>query len=106
MASYIDVSAAITEAEEALAAKEDVLERINMVRADLRHALKLKGGMTDEQRKWIEETFPERTRTLDPAVKADKLRKELAEAEKRQAEAAKANGAKKDEKAVPAGEAR
>lgn len=56
--SYIDVTAAIAEAEKAIAAKYKALEEVAVLREVLRNALKMKAQMTTEQRQWIEVTFP------------------------------------------------
>lgn len=58
---YIDVDAAIKEAKQVLADKEKVYNRLTIVRSDLRNAVKV-GGITPEQRKWINEQFPVVTR--------------------------------------------
>jgi hypothetical protein len=58
---YIDVAAAIQEAEKVLAEKSDVMERQDIIRTDLRNAVKMKAA-TPEQAKWIGEHFPMRQR--------------------------------------------
>jgi hypothetical protein len=57
MAGYIDIPAAITQAEKLLAEKRRVLTQIDIVRTDLRHAVVM-GGATAEQKQWVEKTFP------------------------------------------------
>jgi hypothetical protein len=56
--SYIDISAAIKAAEEAIAEKYEALEKVAVMRETLRSAVKMKVQMTKEQREWIEGTFP------------------------------------------------
>lgn len=57
MSSYIDVTAAIKVAESVLEEKYEVLQRLDIVRRDLRNAATMGAG-TAEQRAWIAETFP------------------------------------------------
>lgn len=56
--SYIDVTAAIAEAEKAIAAKYKALEQVAVLREVLRNAVRMKTQMTAEQRQWIDGTFP------------------------------------------------
>lgn len=58
---YIDVPKAMEMAKKIVAEKEEVYERLDIVRADLRNAVKLK-ETTPEQTAWIEENFPVRQR--------------------------------------------
>jgi len=57
MTGYIDIPAAIAQAQKLLAEKRRVLEQIDIVRTDLRHAVTM-GGASAEQKKWVEDTFP------------------------------------------------
>ena len=57
MAGYINVEAALAEAKKLLAAKTKVMEEIDIVRTDLRNAVKRKEANA-EQAKWIGEQFP------------------------------------------------
>lgn len=61
MAGYIDVKAAIEVGKQALREKAAVYEKIEIVRADLRNAVKL-GGVSAEDKAWIEKNFPKRER--------------------------------------------
>jgi hypothetical protein len=76
--TYIDVKAARKVAEELLAAKESLYERIEVVRSDLRNAVKM-GGVSIEDSEWITETFPESKRVRRTPVEKAKLARELAE---------------------------
>lgn len=58
---YIDIDAAIKLAKSIITEKYEVLERLDIVRTDLRNAVRLNQG-TPEQREWIEGTFPIRKR--------------------------------------------
>ena len=62
MAGYINIDAAIQVSRKAQFQKAKILEEINMVRTDLRHAVRL-GGATEEQRKYVLETYPNVKRT-------------------------------------------
>ena len=79
--TYIDVNAAIEAAKQALAEKQSAMDKVAIIRTDLRNAVTL-GATTPEQTKWIEEQFPLRERETDPAAKVQKLREQLAQAEK------------------------
>jgi len=57
MAAYIDIDAAIVESEKLLKVKREVMERIDIVRSDLRNAVKL-GGATAPQREYVEKNYP------------------------------------------------
>lgn len=61
MASYIDIDAAIKVSKELQDRKSAVMEQIDIVRSDLRNAVKLGGG-TPEQKQYVEETYPLRER--------------------------------------------
>lgn len=67
MAGYMDVTAAISTAEDLLTRKRKLLKEIDTVRTDLRNSSTRKEG-TPEQRQWIETHFPirERKRTTKP----------------------------------------
>lgn len=61
MPGYIDVDAAIAEAKRLLSQHKEAQEKVAIVRTDLRNAVSL-GQANAEQRKYITETFPVRTR--------------------------------------------
>lgn len=61
MTSYIDIDAAIKLSRALQDRKKAVTEQIDIVRSDLRNAVKL-GGVTPEQRQYVEETYPLRER--------------------------------------------
>lgn len=65
---YIDVEAAKAEAIKLLKEKEDLYERLSIVRSDLRNAVTTK-SVTPEQRQWINDTFPVVTRNRSPKTK-------------------------------------
>jgi hypothetical protein len=79
--TYIDVTAAIKEAEAALKAKYEALERVAVLREVLRNAVKMKAQMTDDQRNWIEGQFPVRERNTTPEDRAKALREQAKEIE-------------------------
>lgn len=62
---YIDVDAAIKVGRDVLAEKRRVLDKIDIVRTDLRHAVAM-GSATAEQKQWVAENFPLRTRKARP----------------------------------------
>lgn len=66
--TYIDVDAAITAAKQALDEKNRAMEKVAIIRTDLRNAVTM-GGTSKEQTEWIEGTFPirERKRNGKPA---------------------------------------
>jgi uncharacterized protein (UPF0303 family) len=88
MTGYIDVTVAIEQAKELLDEKDVLLQRIDIVRTDLRHAAVM-GGATAEQKAWIAEKFPtvKRERKTD-AQKAADLEKKAAELRKQPAKTA------------------
>ena len=82
--SFIDVTAAIAEAKDAIDAKYAALERVAVMRETLRNALKTKVQMTKDQQEYIEGTFPIHERKS----KDDMSPAELAELAVRRADAA------------------
>lgn len=82
MAAYIDVQAAITAAKTALKEKDEVMERVSIIRTDLRNSITMKVA-TPEQVKWIEEHFPMRERETDPQKAIAKAEQRVAEMRKR-----------------------
>jgi len=90
--SFIDVTAAIAEAKDAIDAKYKALERVAVMRETLRNALKTGVKMTQEQREFIEGTFPIHERkTKDEMTPAEiaELATKRAEAAARRADEAK-----------------
>lgn len=69
---YIDVDAAIREAKKLQGEKDSVLQRLSIIRTDLRNAVTMKAANA-EQTKWIEEQFPLRERTTDPQEQLAKI---------------------------------
>jgi uncharacterized protein (UPF0303 family) len=65
MAGYIDIPAAIKQAEQLLKEKEELFAKIEIIRTDLRHAVVM-GGATEDQKKWVAEKFPTVKRTRKP----------------------------------------
>lgn len=63
--SYIDVDKAIEVGKQVLAEKRNLLDRIDIVRTDLRHAVTM-GSATAEQKQWVAENFPLRARRARP----------------------------------------
>lgn len=92
--SFIDVTAAIAEAKDAIDAKYAALERVAVMRETLRNALKTKVQMTKEQQEYIEGTFPVHERKskddMTPAEVAELATRRANAAAKRAAEAQKA----------------
>jgi len=62
MPSYLNIPVAIDTAKKLLAEKQALLAAIDSVRRDLRGVVTRKEG-TDEERKFIADTFPVRRRT-------------------------------------------
>lgn len=83
MAAYIDVKAAIQEAEAILKEKGKIMDKLAIVRSDLRNAITM-GVANPEQTKWIEEQFPVRERTTDPAEQLQKAEAKVQELRKKQ----------------------
>lgn len=83
MAAYIDVSAAIKEAEHLLKQKADLMEKIQIVRTDLRNSVTMSVANA-EQVQWIEEQFPVRERETDPAKQLAKAQEKVRELQARQ----------------------
>lgn len=92
--SFIDVTAAIAEAKDAIDAKYEALERVSVMRETLRNALKTKVQMTKEQQEYIEGTFPVHERkskdNMTPAQVAQLATRRAEAAAKRAEEAQKA----------------
>lgn len=82
MSAYIDVSAAIKEAERLLAEKAKVMEKVAIIRTDLRNSITM-GVANPEQTKWIEEQFPQKERITDPEAQLAKAQARVAELESR-----------------------
>lgn len=58
---YIDVDAAIKVAKDVLRRKAAIMEELDVVRSDLRHAVTMRAASPDQAR-WIGEQFPMRKR--------------------------------------------
>jgi hypothetical protein len=61
--SYIDVDKAIALSRQLQEQKEKLFAQIDIVRRDLRNAVTV-GGANAEQRKYVQETYPLRKRTV------------------------------------------
>lgn len=61
MPGYINVDAAITEANRLLKVRKENMAALDIVRTDLRNAVTL-GQANDAQAKFVRETFPKRER--------------------------------------------
>ncbi len=59
---YMDIPKAITAAKAAIKQRQASLKVLDVIRTDLRNAV-IRGEGTPDERRWIAEQFPVRTRT-------------------------------------------
>lgn len=82
MSAYIDVTAAIKEAENLLEQKAKIMEKVAIIRTDLRNSITM-GVATQEQKEWIEGQFPQKERITDPAAQLAKAQERVQELQTR-----------------------